>query len=498
MIPGLRFMSILLCALSLSIGWGVRGNWGHEYGAMIPGALSALAVCLASGREDWRRRAAHFAFFGALGWSFGGSMSYGRVQGYTHTASAPDVFYGFAMLAVMGFFWGAMGGAGTALAAQLDRRKLTDFYPPLIAVFAVWFVWDSLGKPFDRDWFDTDWLGVLLLMAAAGASCAIRRRVTEADKLIFAMAGGWWAGFLVLVAGLGLRMTPPRGDNLAGCLGMTAAMLVVLYRQKQPAVAWVSLVTGFASALGFAAGNFVRVAGFSTGIAANWHSVFEQSYGFISGVGVALAMGWLSARSAPVEDGPGIRDWAEPFAVGFVLIAVTYVNIVKNIRAVWLPSKGIPEAMYGLPAAWWFHFAYLALAATVVALLLRHVRRPVAALPASPLGKGQVLYVVFLWWIVIGNLSRYLPFHPQRLVTEGVIHLNACLASALVLMAPRLEEPVPALATPDYRRLAWRTVLAGSLVTVLLVALVSGVILMLLDGPLGGARYRFGPRALEP
>jgi hypothetical protein len=90
-VPGLSWQAILLVALSLSIGWGVRGNWGHEYGAMIPGALAALAAALVSGREDWRRRGVFFAFLGAIGWSFGGSMSYGRVLGYTHSDSTPDV-----------------------------------------------------------------------------------------------------------------------------------------------------------------------------------------------------------------------------------------------------------------------------------------------------------------------------------------------------------------------------------------------------------------------
>ena len=59
-------------ALSLSLGWGIRGNFGHEYGAMIPGALAAMAAVLMSGRKDWQRKIAYFAVFGALGWSFGG------------------------------------------------------------------------------------------------------------------------------------------------------------------------------------------------------------------------------------------------------------------------------------------------------------------------------------------------------------------------------------------------------------------------------------------
>ena len=33
----------LLGALSLSIGWGIRGNFGHEVGAALPGALAAMA-----------------------------------------------------------------------------------------------------------------------------------------------------------------------------------------------------------------------------------------------------------------------------------------------------------------------------------------------------------------------------------------------------------------------------------------------------------------------
>src|SRR5580700_8864278 len=106
--PGLSFVSILFVALALSIGWGVRGNWGHEYGAMIPGALAAMAAVLVSGRDDWYRRIPFFAFFGALGWSFGGSISYMQVIACTHSGHAPTVAYGFACLFLIGFVWGAM------------------------------------------------------------------------------------------------------------------------------------------------------------------------------------------------------------------------------------------------------------------------------------------------------------------------------------------------------------------------------------------------------
>lgn len=38
----------------MSVGWGFRGDYGHEAGAMVPGALVAWAVCLAqAGGIGW-------------------------------------------------------------------------------------------------------------------------------------------------------------------------------------------------------------------------------------------------------------------------------------------------------------------------------------------------------------------------------------------------------------------------------------------------------------
>jgi len=96
---------VIWIGLSLSIGWGIRGNFGHEYGAMIPGMLASLAAVLLSGRSDWHRRSLFFAFFGALGWSFGGSISYMQVIAYTHSGHSSSVLYGFACLFVIGFLW---------------------------------------------------------------------------------------------------------------------------------------------------------------------------------------------------------------------------------------------------------------------------------------------------------------------------------------------------------------------------------------------------------
>ena len=73
-----------------------------------------MAVVLLSGRSDWLKSIPFFAMFGALGWSFGGSISYMQVVGYTHSGHSPSVLYGFANLFVIGFLWAAFGGAGNS------------------------------------------------------------------------------------------------------------------------------------------------------------------------------------------------------------------------------------------------------------------------------------------------------------------------------------------------------------------------------------------------
>jgi hypothetical protein len=495
---------VLLTALALSIGWGVRGNWGHEYGAMIPGALAAMAVVLCSGRPDWHRRIAFFAFFGALGWSFGGSMSYMQVIAYTHSGHAATVLYGFACLFVLGFLWGAVGGAGTALPASLDRERLTELFLPVIAVMIAWCVQGIVlaAGQFDTDqldWFDTDWLSALVAGGAVLALAAARRRFDWSSWLILWMVAGWWAGFLLLTVWGGLRMTPPRGDQWAGIVGMTAAMFGYLVWWRLYDVAWAGVVVGFFGGLGFSGSTFLKLMEVTSGYNTNWHSVLEQTFGFFAGIGVAGAMLDLSRRTRDVVDEPRLRRWTEFFCVAFMMLAITYLNIRKNVHAVWLPNRIVPAKMHGIAAATWFNLAYLAVAVVFLSLLVAHYRgRTIALLPGTWLGRGQLLFVLFLWWIVIGNLSRTVPFDPIRLVTEGVIHVNACLVTLLTLWLPQPVEVVAHPQAADYRRALGTTTMALTLAAVAIVLLEFGGVRAVWGDQFaghGGLHIRFGPNA---
>ena len=432
-------------ALSLSLGWGIRGNFGHEYGAMIPGALAALAAVLLSGRADWHRRTAEFALFGALGWSFGGSISYMQVVAYTHSGHSPSVLYGFACLFVIGFLWATLGGAGTALSAVADRSFVTALYLPMGVVFSLWWLQGAVIEPwlrqrdFELNWYDTDWLAALLALVGGMFVCMVRRRLDRATALILSMATGWWVGFLLLVVVLGLRMTPPRGDNWAGCLGMTVTVVWYFWQIGLVEVTRAALVCGFIGGIGFAAASMLELVEVTSGYETNWHSVLEQTTGLFNGIGVAVAVASLARWNPSVDDseGPDHRPRTQPYALGFVLLGITYLNLRKNVGE-WVRVEAMPAEMVGISASAWFNLGYILMALTLVALWLRHTRKLLAIVPPTALGRGQMLYVVLLWWLVVGNFERALvAFTAQRLVTEGVIFVVALVCTFLLLSGRR-------------------------------------------------------------
>jgi len=415
---------------------------------MIPGSLAAMAAVLLSGREDWFQRIPLIGFFGALGWSFGGSISYMQVIAYTHSGHSASVLYGFACLFVIGFLWAATGGAGTVLAATFSRERVNELFPAIIAVFVGWTlqdltlaIWAFDDSDFRHEsplyWFDTDWVGVLVAMISVAALAAMRRKWDEGCSLVLYMALGWWVGFLLLVNVLGLRMTPPRGDNWAGILGMVGGLWVFLWRRRDQAVLWASITAGFWGGFGFAFATLLKLLEVKTGLNTNWHSVLEQSYGFINGLGMAYVI-WQLARRAPVTSEVNAREWTTKFSVIFVLLGITYLNLAKN-PAVWIKAKSVPAILYGISASAWFAIAYLLL----LALLLWMLAKKPAFIPATPFGRGQLLLLVLLWWMVVGNFERaVVGFAEQRLITEGVIFLNAVILSFLIVRSsasPRIE-----------------------------------------------------------
>ena len=632
--PLLSPSSILLAAISLSIGWGIRGNFGHESGAMFPGALTTIALCLLSGREDWRERVAHFAFFGALGWGFGGSISYMQVVSYTHSGHEASQLYGYYVLFFIGFLWAAMGTIGAAIPAVYDRNALTSLYKPIAVLLAVWTVMFFTIVPLEQRimkvesamhrhesalyWFDTDWLkafialltlfafdvvdrqfekgGWLLVHAAVGALAGLaiqaslqnsgwtqeiaggavryygdvekyrpeelltnmpnflvkypqlhahvgwvlgllaglgyhfarHGRFRHGSSLFVHMAVGWWVTFLLFPVILDVRLTPPRGDNWSGIVGVLAGAIVYFLRSGRPQIVLSSLACGTIGGLGFSGMQLLKLLMLAPGNSkiadteaieawkhwqeANWHSFLEQTYGFVNGIGAAVGLALLVLRVPSLPRTGPRRAWTEIYALTFALPVLVYLNMWKNVGT-WTAEllkdvRVIPKTMSApplpakieLPFAAWYGLAFLAAGVAFVALMIAHRRRPIAIVPASWLGRGQLLYVLLLWMFVVGNFGRAIPgFGGARLLTEGVITLNAVLATIMILVVPREGQTTAPAPSNDnlWRPLAFATLaLAASwLVVPPLETKVTRAIYGDTHAGHAGKQFRFGPKA---
>ncbi|MCP4189981.1 MAG: hypothetical protein GY768_05065 [Planctomycetaceae bacterium] len=219
--PLLRPLSLIVVGLALSIGWGIRGNYGHETGAMFPGALAAMAACLLSGRDDWYPRVAYFGLFGMLGWALGGSISYMMIIGYAHSGHATTQLFGYGSLFLVGFLWAGFGGASTAIPAVLTDKQLRAFFLPLSTVLAVWVALyflkiplldflqtrlelDGIATPMQRQeralyWLDSDWLQVSIILASLLIFDVVQRQFEEAWQIFAYAAVGGLACYLLFL-----------------------------------------------------------------------------------------------------------------------------------------------------------------------------------------------------------------------------------------------------------------------------------------------------------
>ena len=134
-----RVLFLAFPALTMSLGWALRGFiGGGPLGAMIPGAMVALALALLLKLPPGVT--ARAAAFGAVAVGFGGEMTYGQTVGFA--GQAETMGWGLLGLAVKGGVWGLLGGAvaaaGFVRGAFTSRRIVGAFALMAGACWAGW------------------------------------------------------------------------------------------------------------------------------------------------------------------------------------------------------------------------------------------------------------------------------------------------------------------------------------------------------------------------
>ena len=209
----------LWMALAGGLGWGIRGQYGHETGAMVAGVLVGFAAVLSLGSRVSSLTAARAVALTAIGISCGGSMTYGQTIGLTHDGpligDGPAWWWGMLGLALKGALWIGFAGAFLGIGLGGKRYRAWEIVLLLAAMILLAFlgVW-LLNRPFDPankilpqiyfsdswDWEPAGdlkprpecWGGLLLALAGAVGYVTLIRRDRLAGRLALAgcVAGG--------------------------------------------------------------------------------------------------------------------------------------------------------------------------------------------------------------------------------------------------------------------------------------------------------------------
>ena len=267
-----KWLIMLITGLTLGLGWAIRGHFGHWWGASWAGGMGVIALLLAVGRKDWIKRAPVLALLGAIGWGFGGVMSYGVVVGYCRSAGVFNSAYGYAMLFVIGGLYGFIGGGLFGLGLSTDENK----------------------KP--------DWMRLLLEMFVIG-SLAYWFIIIEMEWL----------------------MTPPRDESWAICLGSASALTWYLYRNGNINALRVALYSALGGGVGFAFGNFLQTLGAVNEVSYNMWNVMEFTLGFLGGIGMTYGV-ITSSWSEKVEPNKRINL----VALLILVLIIPAINIFQS------------------------------------------------------------------------------------------------------------------------------------------------------------------------
>ncbi|MCX6620017.1 MAG: hypothetical protein NTY38_02845 [Acidobacteria bacterium] len=265
-------------AVTMSLGWGLRGYiGGGPLGAMIPGALVGLALCLLLDREV---DAGTVVAFAAIGVGFGGQETYGQTVGLSFK---PETF-AWAMLgfAIKGGVWGLLGGAAMGAALLRERYRLRDLLFALLAmVVATWAGWKLINEP----------------------------------KLIY----------------FSNPFDKPRPEIWAGLLlGGLAFLAWLHYRGGARTPAYLAMWGTLGGMVGFPAGAALQVLGHSYEIPLQlgWWKVMELTFGACLGLGYGYAA-WHCRKELATAEAPAARTpaiWHHVIYAAFAIMCamITY------------------------------------------------------------------------------------------------------------------------------------------------------------------------------
>lgn len=254
----------------MGYGWALRGQLGHQPGAMVPGALVGLA--LAWWRGYALEEALRWSAVCAIATSVGGSMTYGQTIGLVVSHSPGDAYWrGLLGLTVKGAAWIGVTGLFLGLAAGAEHHNRNEVLALSFLMVGLAFVGEQMvNRPFDPR------RGLFPPIYFSDAAAEIPRQENW---------GGLW-------------------------LALLGAGAVVLSFFDEPVAPLLAACSAAAGGVGFAVGAVLQAWGQFYLPGADWWKVMEFSFGLLAGAGIAVGLlvsdrlrGWTPPRppAEPLE-----------------------------------------------------------------------------------------------------------------------------------------------------------------------------------------------------
>ncbi len=327
--PLFLIFAMILTAMAAGMGWGIRGQYGHETGAMIAGALASLTLVLLFVPKTTSLKAARCAAMMTVAIGIGGSMTYGQTVGLTHDAELVGNVaawrWGMLGLFIKGGLWIGFGGIFLGIGLGGKRYRPLEILFVMLCLLGLMFlgIW-LYNSPFNPSekilptiYFSDDWH-------------------FEPDKIDMKPRHEVWGGNLIALAGLLAYVRMVRKDKLAfrmgligiiaGGLGFSGGQCIQSYHAWNPEV----FTTGALSEYSEYFKHF------------NWWNMMETTFGLVFGAILAAGL-WFNQRLIKIDEAPD--DVSIPLPIEIILL-VTHVILLINTEFIHLPGKGIYLVAY--------------------------------------------------------------------------------------------------------------------------------------------------------
>jgi hypothetical protein len=396
---------VFFAAFAGGMGWGIRGQYGHETGAMVAGLLVGLVLVLFFCPGADPLRAARGVAWCTIAMGFGGSMTYGQTVGLTQDAPLignwAALGWGMLGLAIKGGIWIGFAGAFLGMGLGVVGYRQREIFLVMLGLLGLCAlgIW-TLNEPFDpahkllpRIYFSDDWRW------EPDADLKPRREV--------------WGGLLFALAGLIGYTRLRRRDLLASRLAfwgiLGGALGFPLGQSLQAFHAW-NL-------------EFFRT-GFFAGIdpLINWWNFMETTFGAVMGAALGLGL-WLNRQRIATlryELPPALTPTSEWLLLAphvALLVAVEFLSVhwVDALYDFGLVMGLIPiVAVAG--GRWWPYLLMLPI--TVLPIAGKTLRQLAYKEHAISVAHGWVLYGVLPLVLTIAAVvmftrpSRHREAHP--------------------------------------------------------------------------------------